>query len=54
MAIPAFSSVFFENFLKTTPRYGGSNVTHHETFENVTKYWLKEVRDHADSSIVIC
>ncbi|KAJ0914500.1 putative small GTP-binding protein [Helianthus annuus] len=29
------------------------DVTRHETFENVTKYWLKEVRDHADSSIVI-
>ncbi|KAM0016018.1 putative small GTP-binding protein [Helianthus debilis subsp. tardiflorus] len=29
------------------------DVTCHETFENVTKYWLKEVRDHADSSIVI-
>jgi Ras-related protein Rab-11A len=28
------------------------DISKHQTFENVTR-WLKELRDHADSNIVI-
>ncbi len=28
------------------------DITKHQTYENVTR-WLKELRDHADSNIVI-